>query len=87
MFRLDFFDFFEMILRCCLIVAVCVGVILISCAIYLSASSTGRVDYCQVEGTLGGYTIRGHRNWRPDVIIAVASNVQDAESIRKITCP
>lgn len=57
------------------------------------ARSDGRIDYCRViynndsSVHLPVYIIEGHRNWRPDVRVAVATTADQAEAERKALCP
>lgn len=59
----------------------------------MCARSDGRVDYCRViyhnenNVQLPVYVIEGHRNWRPDIRMAVATSSDEAEAKLKALCP
>lgn len=62
-------------------VAVIVGMI---------ARSDGKIDHCWVELAqyqTPSYAARGHRNWQPNVTIAIAPTAEEAEAKRKLLCP
>jgi hypothetical protein len=47
-------------------------------------STDGQVDYCYVDninGRTGGYEVIGHRPWRPDAHLGVASSPDSANVI------
>ena len=55
--------------------------------------SDGRIDYCYIDNikgsTTGGYEIIGHRPWRPDAHLGVASGPEAANEVLKnsLACP
>lgn len=61
--------------------------------LFMCARSDGRVDYCRIvyhnenNVQLPIYVIEGHRNWRPDIRMAVATSAEEAEAKRKALCP
>lgn len=71
--------------------AVCVVATLtgIGCVVE-SLRADGRVDYCRIIYDndsaihLPVYRVVGHRNWRPDINVAVASTAEEAATSRYV---
>jgi len=70
-------------------VALVIGIVcLIQCI-----NSNGKVDYCRVVYDNSSsihppaYRIIGHRNWRPDIDVAVTISAEDAAFKMQTLCP
>ena len=71
----------------------CIGALAGIASLFMVAKSDGRVDYCRVvyynenNVQLPVYIVEGHRNWRPDIRMAITRTAEEAESQRKALCP
>lgn len=72
---------------------VALGILAGAASLFMVARSDGRVDYCRVvyynenNVQLPVYIVEGHRNWRPDIRMAITRSAEDAEAQRKALCP
>ena len=72
---------------------VAAGIVAGALCLVMCARSDGAVDYCRVIYNndssihLPVYIVEGHRNWRPDIRVAIAQTAEEAEAKRKALCP
>jgi hypothetical protein len=76
-----------------IVIVCCTVIIAIALSLFMYAKSDGKVDYCYIlynnDSTihLPSYVIMGHRSWRIDIRMAIASSVDEANAKRQILCP
>jgi hypothetical protein len=65
------------------------GIVLLGLIVFMAfgifvcaARSSGEVVYCYIDhDAYEGYRVKGHREWRPDVTIGIASSAEIADNI------